>query len=500
MLNELDDQLGYFQELRKLNLPNSVSPALVFNPLPAGYQFPEQKSQFIVSSGAAVGLPANREELAFYTVRQLAGLLKTKQITSVELTRFYLTRLKKYNSRLLNVITFTEELAMKQAARADAEISSGKYRGLLHGIPYGVKDLLSVKGYKTTFGSAAYKNQVFDEDATVVKRLEDAGAVLVAKLSLGELAMDDEWFGGVTKNPWDIKRGSSGSSAGSASAVAAGCLPFAIGSETWGSIVSPATECGVTGLRPTFGRISKYGAMALSWSMDKLGPIARTVEDCAIVFNAIKGIDGKDLSVIEAPFNYNASNINLKGLRIGYLKIEFDKKYANKLNDSLTLAKLKSLGAVLIPIDLPGLPYRAMSVILSAEAAAAFDELTLTNRDNLLVRQGKNAWPNYFRSSRFIPAVEYIQANRARALVINQFSEKLKNLDLYISPSFTDNLLATNLSGHPCVVLPNGFNKKGLPTSITFIGQLFGEGKLLEAAQLYQNTTEFNRKHPAMNF
>lgn len=312
--------------------------------------------------------------------------------------------------------------------------------------------------------------------------------------------MDDEWFGGVTKNPWDIKRGSSGSSAGSASAIAAGCLPFAIGSETWGSIVSPATECGVTGLRPTFGRVSKHGAMALSWSMDKLGPIARTVEDCAIVFNAIKGADDKDLSVIEAPFNYNASNINLKKLCVGYLKTEFDKKYANKLNDNRTLAKLKNLGAELIPIELPALPYRAMTVILSAEAAAAFDELTLTNRDDLLVRQGRNSWPNYFRSSRFIPAVEYIQANRARALVINQFNEKLKNLDLYISPSFTDNLLATNLSGHPCVVLPNGFNDKGLPTSITFNGQLFGEGKLLEAAQLYQNTTEFNRKHPAMNF
>ena len=497
MLKELDDQRKNLTAIRKLDIPNSVSPALNFNPVPVNYQFPDKANYFKPGVINSVPLSPDRQELAFYNIRQLAWLVKNRKITSVELTRYFIDRLKQYDPALLNVISFTEERAMKQSAKADAEITAGKYRGLLHGIPFGAKDLLSAKGKKTTWGSVAYKDQQIDLDAAVITRLENEGAILIAKTTLGELAMGDVWFGGKTKNPWNIKRGSSGSSAGSASAVAAGCLPFAIGSETLGSIVSPSTECGTTGLRPSFGRVSKYGAMALSWSMDKLGPITRSVEDCAIVFNAIQGADGKDASVIEAPFNYTSPGKSLKGMRIGYIKSGFS---AKGINDSLTLVKLKELGAELIPIELPKMPYGDMLIILSAEAGAAFGDLTLSNRDDLLVQQGRSAWPNAFRSSRFIPAVEYIQANRARTMLIEKMQETLKGLDLYVAPSFSNNLLATNLSGHPAVVLPNGFNKDGLPTSITFTGQLFGEGKQLHAAEVYQRATDFHQKHPKMDF
>lgn len=500
MLSNLEDQRKDYAELRKLSIANAVSPALVFNPVPPGYEFPDKTSGFSVKETRGVRLPENRDELAYYSIGELAALLKSRQITSVELTRFFLDRLKRNEGSLHHVITYTEELALKQAAQADAELRAGKYRGLLHGIPYGAKDLLVVDGYRTTFGAAPYRDQVLSGTATVVERLTAAGAVLIAKTSLGALAMGDVWFGGKTRNPWNVKRGSSGSSAGSASAVAAGCMPFAIGSETLGSIVSPSTECGTTGLRPTFGRVSKAGAMALSWSMDKIGPIARNVEDLAIVFSAIHGEDGKDLSVVPAPFSYRSPAGSLKGYRIGYVKKDFERRYSNRANDSLTLAKLRELGAELVPLELPNMPYGAMTLALSAEAAAAFDELTLTNRDDQLVRQDKNSWPNYFRSARFIPAVEYIQANRARSLLISEMAARLKGLDLYVAPSFTASLTATNLSGHPCVVLPNGVNREGLPASITFLGQLFGEGKLLQAAQVYQSATGFHKKHPSLNF
>lgn len=499
MITELEDLRKSTLAIRKVALDNSVAPALNFNPIPVGYQFPDQASGFKLGPLNKISLPANRDELAFYSVRELADLIKNRQITSVELTKFFIERLKKYNSKLLNVVSFTEERAMKQAALADAEIKAGKYRGVLHGIPFGVKDLLSTKDYKTTWGSVPYKDQVIATDATVVKRLEAAGAVMIAKLTLGELAMGDVWFGGKTRNPWDLNRGSSGSSAGSASAVSAGCLPFAIGSETLGSIVSPSTECGVSGLRPSFGRISKQGAMALSWSMDKLGPIARTVEDCALVFQAVYGSDGQDLSVINAPFNYDGSK-KLKGLRVGYLEKDFQRKYANRVNDSLTLAKLKELGAELVPIQLPQMPYNDLVIILSAECGAAFQDLVISGKDDLMVMQNKNAWPNTFRGAQFISAATYINANRVRTLLIQQIHEQIKGLDLYISPSFGANLTASNFSGHPSVVLPNGFNSRGLPASITFMGQLFGEGKLLQAAQAYQQSTDFHKKHPQLNF
>ncbi|MEY3678250.1 MAG: hypothetical protein RI924_391 [Bacteroidota bacterium] len=499
MITELEDIRRNTLAIRKIALDNSVAPALNFNPIPVGYQFPDKKSGFKPGPVDQVSLPVNKDDLAFYSVRQLAELIRNKKITSVALTQFFIDRLKKYQPKLLNVVSFTEERALKQAALADAELKAGKYRGLLHGIPFGVKDLLATKDYKTTWGSVPYKDQLIETDATVVKRLEAAGAVLVAKLTLGELAMGDVWFGGKTRNPWDLNRGSSGSSAGSSSAVSAGCLPFAIGSETLGSIVSPSTECGVTGLRPSFGRISKQGAMALSWSMDKLGPITRTVEDCALVFQAIYGPDQEDLSVIDAPFNYNGSG-SLKGMRIGFLEKDFQRKYPNRVNDSLTLVKLKSLGAELVPIQLPTMPYNDLVIILSAECGAAFQDLVLSGKDDLMVMQNKNSWPNTFRGAQFISAPTYINANRVRTLLIQQLHQQLKGLDLYISPSFGPNLTATNLSGHPSVVLPNGFNPRGLPASITFMGQLFGEGKLLQAAQAYQQATDFHKKHPSLNY
>jgi Asp-tRNA(Asn)/Glu-tRNA(Gln) amidotransferase A subunit family amidase len=317
---------------------------------------------------------------------------------------------------------------------------------------------------------------------------------------MGALAWGDVWYGGKTRNPWDITKGSSGSSAGSASAVSAGLVPFAIGTETWGSIVSPSTVCGVTGLRPTYGRVSRTGAMALSWSMDKIGPICRNAEDLAIVFNTIYGPDEIDQTLYDVPFNYS-NQINLSGLKIGYLKSDFDNEYDFYKNDSLTLKMIEDLGADLIPIELPKIDVTSLSFILSAEAAAAFDELTRTNQDKMLVRQIKNAWPNVFRSARLIPAVEYINANRIRSLLIGEMQDLMERVDVYLAPSWEgDNLLLTNLTGHPCVVLPNGFSEEGTPTSINFMGKLFDEGTLIAVAKAYQNATDHHLKHPELNF
>ncbi len=497
MFGDVTANLKRYEGIRNTPLPNDVPPALLFNPIPPGMKLDKGRSSFKASTLRQVAKPRNIEDVAFYSIGQLADLIWTRKITSEQLTRMYLGRLKKYGPKLECVVTLTEELAIKQARRADAEIKRGKYRGPLHGIPYGAKDLLAAKGYKTTWGSVPFKDQVIDEDATVIKKLEEAGAVLVAKLTLGELAWGDVWFGGMTRNPWNYKQGSSGSSAGSASAAAAGLVAFAIGSETWGSIVSPSTRCGTTGLRPTYGRVSRSGAMALSWSMDKLGPLCRTVEDCAIVFNAIHGPDGKDQTVYDVPFQYNPG-LSLKGMKIGYLKTAFDSVRTNKANTDSVLAVLRKLGARLIPKELPKRAIGDLSIILSAEAAAAFDDLTRSGKDSMLVRQIKNAWPNAFRSSRFIPAVEYIQANRIRTLVIQDMQELFKDVDVYVTPSFGDNLLLTNLTGHPCVVLPNGFTKENTPTSVSFIGRLFGEGKLLAVAKKYQDATNFHLKHPTL--
>ncbi len=498
MLDDLNYNLEGYRMLREISLDNSVAPSLIFNPIPPGFEPDRVFDSIIVSPVGPIEAPVDLNDLAFYSIGDLGALIRSGQITSTQLTELVIDRLKKYDSQLHCVITLTEETALAQAARADEELAAGIYRGPLHGIPYGAKDLLASKGYKTTWGAMPYKDQIIEHDAAVIRRLEEAGAVLVAKLSLGALAWGDVWYADTTKNPWNLEQGSSGSSAGSASAVAAGLVPFAIGSETWGSIVSPSTRCGTTGLRPTYGRVSRTGAMALSWSMDKLGPICRTVEDCALVFDAIIGPDGLDQSVIDVSFNYTPE-VDFTNLRIGYLIKDFESDTVYAAQNTAALKKLEELGANLIPIELPDFPAQAMEIILSAEAAAAFDELTRSGRDDLLVRQVKNAWPNVFRSSRFIPAVEYIQANRLRTLLIERMARIMSRVDLYISPSFEgNNLLFTNLTGHPCVVLPDGFNDDGEPTSITFIGRLYDEATLLAAAKKYQDATDFHKQHPPL--
>lgn len=497
LLPRLERVRGSFASLREKEIPNSLSPALVFNPIPPGYEIPSGSSKVQFTAQKKTKRPKDLSQLAFYSVLELAELIRTKQISSTELTQFFIARLKQHDPTIHCVISLTEELALKQAKKADAEIAKGKYRGPLHGIPYGVKDLLATKQYKTTWGAMPYKEQSFDYDATVVQRLEEAGAILVAKLSMGALAMGDVWFGAKTRNPWDVSRGSSGSSAGSASAVAAGLLPFAIGTETLGSIVSPSTICGTTGLRPTYGRVSRHGAMALSWSMDKIGPLCRSAEDCAAVFQAIYGIDGKDNSLIEAPFNYSRSLANPKMLKVGYLKSSFEGNYPFKSQDSLALLSLQQQGYELIPIELPEMP--DIGFILSAEAAAAFDGLTRSGKDDQLVRQTRNAWPTTFRAARFIPAVEYIQANRLRSQLIADMAKVFEEVDVYVHPSWASpSLRITNYTGHPCVVVPNGF-REGRPTSITFTGKLFEEGQVLAIAAAFQEATEWDEKHPDLN-
>lgn len=493
MLPGLEEQRGSYASLREKNIPNALAPSLLFNPLPEGFEIETRQEALHFDIPKEASLPENRNELAFYSVAQLSALVRNRQISSVELTKFFLERLKKYGPTLHCVITLTEERALAQARQMDEELARGLYRGPLHGIPFGAKDLLATRDYKTTWGAMPYKDQMLSYDAAVIEKLETAGAVLVAKLSLGALAWGDVWFGGQTRNPWNPAQGSSGSSAGSASAVSAGLTPFAIGTETWGSIVSPSTVCGATGLRPTFGRVSRYGAMALSWSMDKIGPICRTAEDCAIVFEAIRGKDERDPTTVAAAFNYN-QKIAAKELRVGYLKSDFKTDYPFRERDSLALARLRGLGITPIAIELPEVP--DIGFILSAEAATAFDELTRSGRDDLLARQIRNAWPNVFRQARFIPAVEYLQANRLRTQLIEETQQALREIDVFIAPSWAGgNLLRTNLTGHPCVVLPTGF-ADGLPTSITFCGKLFGEAEVLKLAALFQANTDFHRQHP----
>jgi Asp-tRNA(Asn)/Glu-tRNA(Gln) amidotransferase A subunit family amidase len=515
MLGDLRENADSYAKIREVTLDNSVPPAIRFDPVLPGMSFEAEQQMGTVLSSAApekeIGAekmgpsqppaerPADLEDLAFAPVTNLAQLIRAQKVTSTELTRMYLARLKKYGPRLECVVTLTEDLALAQAARADGEIAAGHYRGPLHGIPYGAKDLLAVKGYKTTWGAKAYEDQVIDDNAAVIERLEEAGAVLVAKLTLGALAMGDVWFGGKTRNPWNTEQGSSGSSAGSAAATAAGLVGFAIGTETWGSIVSPSTRCGVVGLRPTFGRVSRAGAMALSWTMDKIGPICRSVEDCALVFEAIRGPDGKDLMVVDRPFNWDPG-LGLDAVRVGYLKKAFDEDHRTKKNDDAALEVMRSAGVELVPFELPdNIPVEPLAIILSAEAAAAFDELTRSNRDDLLVRQDRGAWPNAFRQARFIPAVEYIQANRVRTLLMEAMAERMKDIDVYVAPSFGgDNLLLTNLTGHPAVVLPDGFDDKGSPTSISFIGGLYKEAETLRVALAYEQATDFHTKHPEL--
>jgi Asp-tRNA(Asn)/Glu-tRNA(Gln) amidotransferase A subunit family amidase len=566
MLDGLNDQRTAITGIRALKIDNSIQPAFVFHPLPAAsalkpkscvdVKCPETKGSPISLLHAVPKAPLHIEDLAFEPIEKLGELIWYRKITSLALTQMFLARLKRYDSKLHFVITLTEERALAQAGKADEEIAAGHYRGPLHGIPWGAKDLLAVKGYPTTWGAGGFEHQSFDEDATVVQRLDDAGAVLIAKFSLGALAMGDKWFGGRTRNPWNPALGSSGSSAGSASAVAAGCVPFAIGSETLGSISSPSTRCGCTGLRPTFGLVPRTGAMALSWTMDKLGPIARSVGDCLTVLAAIHGPDGQDTSVpahaADWPYILPDAQNAWKSLRIGYLKSEFDPPEPLKLEDAKpnespdeararalrnnaahdsrarsdydrrflleALEKLHSLGVNLIPVELPALPFDAMVPLLTAEAAAAFDDLTLSGRDRLLTEQGPEDWPNAFRTARFYPAVDYIQANRARTLAVRQMSALFDKVDIIVTPSTDRQLICTNLTGHPALILPNGFRGPdapappaiddgdhddiggpGTPVSLTFLAAHYQEAKLAAFAAAYQQATGFHLHHPTLD-
>jgi len=491
--------LNSYETLRKIDIPLDTEPAISFHPALPGKKFNNKAVKFKLSRVEAPKF-SSLEDLAFSTVAQLAELIRTRQVSPVELTKMYIARLKKYGPRLNCVVTLTEELALAQAAQAEQEIKRGKYRGPLHGIPWGAKDLFATKGIPTTWGAEPYRNQIIDYDATVVERLREAGAVLVAKLSMGALAQGDLWFGGRTRNPWKIDVGSSGSSAGSASATAGGLVGFSIGTETLGSIVSPSSQCGVVGLRPTYGRISRYGAMGLSWTMDKIGPICRGVEDCAAVLEAIYGPDGRDITVADAPFNW-APDVPLAKMRIGYIKAEFERgSDEQKAMYKEALDALRSAGADLQPIEMPQFPAQSLRFILSAEAAAAFDDLTRSGGINQLSGQNPNDWPNTFRTSRFIPAVEYLRAQRARTLLMREMDNLMSKWDVFVSPApGSSSLFITNLTGHPVVVLPCGFIN-GLPRAIMFTGGLYDEGAPLRVALAFERATRWHTMHPKMDW
>ncbi len=505
---ELDTLKRYLEEnkkgydtMRLFSLNYEVAPALYFDPRPDHFTQKSRPGQSEWNLPNTKTRPETDDEIAFMPLSHLAGLIKNKKLTSTELTQIYLRRLKKYNDTLQATVTLTEELALQQAARADEEIRNGRYRGPLHGIPYGIKDLFSVPGYKTTWGAMPYKDQQFNEKASIVQRLEDAGAVLVAKLTSGALARGDVWFGGKTKNPWDLRQGASGSSAGSGSATAAGLVAFSIGTETLGSIISPSTRCGVTGLRPSYGSVSRAGGMSLSWSMDKVGPICRSALDCAIVFQVIKGKNSvieNDRSVVDYTFRFKPQ-ANLSGYKIGYLKELFEKDTSKVgSNNSTSLETFRKLGAELVEVAMPdSIPYGVFDIILRAEAGAFFDELVLQHKDRTMVEQDKGSRANSLRQSRFITAVEYLQANRHRKVLIEKFNQTIKDFDFIISPTFGRNQsLTTNLTGHPAISVPNGFDKGGHPTSITLIGNLYDEAPILEAAFIFQQATDFDEKHP----
>jgi Asp-tRNA(Asn)/Glu-tRNA(Gln) amidotransferase A subunit family amidase len=548
MLESLRLQRDSVLVIRSMKIPNSVPPAFVFDPVPAGMKLETERRPLRISKAPDLsrferqgalhtmsqGVTRTRE-IAFASVRELSEMVRTKQVTSLELTKMYLARLKRYDPNLHFVITLTEDRALKQAVEADKEIASGRYKGPLHGIPWGAKDLLAVKGYPTTWGAAGFEQQSFDYDATVVQRLDAAGAVLVAKLTMGALAQGDLWFGARTRNPWNPKQGSSGSSAGSASAVSSGCVGFAIGTETLGSISSPSTRCGTTGLRPTFGFVPRTGAMALSWTMDKIGPICRSVEDCAFVMSVIHGPDGHDRTVKDAAFNWDAG-FDWKKLRVGYLKSEFDAPTLDpKANEDTkrdftrntydqkyaqaSLAALKKMGVNLTEVTWPkGFHFGDQTPLLAAEAAAAFDDLTLSGRDALLTGQEDFDWPNTFRRARLYSAVDYIQAQRARMLTIDAINKVFATVDVIVTPSGGAQLSATNLTGHPAVIVPNGLRGDdaphpdheedgdrrntggpGTPVSLTFLGGLYSDARLAAFARAYQEATGFHRQHPKLD-
>jgi Asp-tRNA(Asn)/Glu-tRNA(Gln) amidotransferase A subunit family amidase len=534
--------LASYEQLRELEIPLDTEPAITFHPY-----LPGQKPKGGATPGAKIEVtlrpPAARssslEDLAFLPITALAPLIQRRDVSATDLTKMYLGRLKKYGPKLNCVVTLTEDLALAQAAQADQEIRAGKYKGPLHGIPWGAKDLFATKGIPATWGAAPFQNQVFDYDATIVERLREAGAVLVAKLSMGALAQGDNWFRGQTKNPWNLERGSSGSSAGPGSATAGGLVVFGIGTETRGSIISPSAENGVTGLRPTYGRISRYGAMALSWTMDKIGPMCRSVEDCALVFNAIYGPDGRDETTADAPFVWNA-DIPLSKLRIAYVKNEFDPPpgpgrggrgaeappaagagappaagdtgrgragLTPEEQQRLREARLKifndvldvyrKAGATLQPVDIPETITRIAGMIafvLSTEGAAAFDDLTRSKDIN---DPSLNTWPNAFRTHRFVPAVEYIRAQRARTLLIREMDKFMSQYDAFLSPTGSATLGVTNLTGHPAVALKAGFIDNR-PVELMVTGRLYDEATMLRVALAYERGTDWHTKNPVL--
>jgi Asp-tRNA(Asn)/Glu-tRNA(Gln) amidotransferase A subunit family amidase len=536
ILNGVNQNLTRFADLRAIHIDANLAPPIYYSPLVPGTKLDRTARPFRLSAQAGARRPANLEDVAFWSIADLAHLLETRQATSIELTRMYLDRLRRYNGTLNCVVTFTDDLAMQQARIADQEIAAGRYRGPLHGIPWGCKDIIAVPGFPTQWGSAAYKGQTFDIEATVVRLLREAGAVLIAKLATGELASGDQWFGGRTNNPWDPKEGSSGSSAGPASATAAGCVAFGIGTETSGSILSPSTVCGVTGLRPTFGRVSRYGAMTLSWTQDRLGPICRTAEDCAIVFRAIAQPDEADLSVIDLPFNYDAA-ADVRGLRVGYLASAFDEANRDadwKRNDAHALDTLKQLGVALEAFELPKLPTAVTGGILGAESGASFDEFIRLGRDAQMTNPQR---ANGMRTSRLVPAVEYLQTQRLRAMIMRQFAAVVGRFDVYVAPYMNmraagrsggtggsgesgrgaargdaasasrsepapsvvrDHFAVANLCGYPAVAVPNGFTADGHPTSLTFLGRLYNEGQILALARAYQEKAGWHLRRPVL--
>jgi Asp-tRNA(Asn)/Glu-tRNA(Gln) amidotransferase A subunit family amidase len=502
ILTRLNAGRGYlagFAALRAAKLTDDEQPAIVFNPVPPGKVLPSGP-RGIVRRPREVSRPASDEALAFLPLTDLARLVETRQVRPSELTELYLSRLARYDPTFRSVVSLTSELARSQARDADAEIAAGKYRGPLHGIPYGLKDLFAVRGTKTTWGASPWKDRVIDNDATVYIKLREAGSILVAKLSTGALAVGAQWFGGLTRNPWNLKEDASGSSAGSGAATAAGLVGFAIGSDTGGSIIQPAERNGIAGLRPTFGRVSRFGGMTLAWTQDTVGPLCRSVEDCALVFDAIYGPDGKDNSVLDVPFRWDATS-DVRTLRVGYLRSAFtsqpgetSRQLAVRRNNEAALQVIRGLGVQVVPFDLPAVEIAALDFIRWAETAAFFDEPTRsgTLRD---IENGpeQSARPADIRSGRFIPAVEYLQANRYRSRVMQQMDAAMSGIDLFLG----SNALLTNRLGLPILSMPNGF-ADGSPTALHMTGKLFGEPELFLLAHAFQSATEHHLKHPMM--
>lgn len=488
---------------RKVSLEPTLSPALQWNPkLPGQQNSDPVRDRFVRSSADSAPLPSRDEDIAFAPVTKLSRWIETRQLTSEQLTNIYLTRLQRFDPKLRCVITLLKDPALAQARQADAEIAAGKYRGPLHGIPWGAKDLLDTAGIPTTYGAEPFRNRVPAKDSAVVQRLNDAGAVLVAKLSLGALALNDIWFGGQTMNPWLLEEGSSGSSAGPGASTAAGLVGFAMGSETGGSIVGPSMRCGVTGLRPTYGRVPRTGAMTLCWSLDKLGPMTRSVEDALLVLHAIAGPDPGDLASVPSKLDFQSGQ-SVQGLRVGYFPKWMNEAPATEV-DRAALATVKKLGMVPVEVSIPDWPYDSLDLILFAEAAAAFEEITLDNEIDHLKVQVPDAWPNVFRQSRFLSAVDYVQSDRFRRKVAEEMSRVFSEVDLLLVPSLRDEMLTiTNFTGHPSLTLRAGFIEvsearsdwapdpehplpkfsppRRVPHGVTLIGRLFEEGKLGEA-------------------